>query len=248
MFEEDESIFMIQTKRPLFGLAVFLMLAQCSFANTDCCFCLKGGFFAGIGPGCVWYRMEETVHVSALNSPLLYTHSSISPISVIGNLHIGYGHYFSRAYYLGLEMDGNLSAADTSSNTTFETTIGQYSVDAKVKIPGCIGAAVLTGYRPCDPVLLYVRLGYSGAFVRQRESAALNGNAFLNSIAEKFANGIHAGIGFSVAAPKRLSLRFDYRYAYYWTYNNTYQSLLSITEVNVSPSSNQICLTLDFAI
>lgn len=180
---------------------------------------LKDGIYLGAQVGYDSYRIREN---QALPGPV-NGNPAIDLTGWVGGLFLGYGQYVTNQFYLGAEILGNYSGANTSYS------FGSYN--SKVTVKGSAGIDFIPGLKLNDSSLGYLRLGYKWARFQSQESLT-GGSAASKSSTQ---GGFNYGLGIETLVYENWSIRTEY------THTN-YNSFTSGLGTKFSPSDNQVML------
>lgn len=157
---------------------------------------LNGGFYIGADVGYDMYQAEH--EFSATNGVNVSDNPTLSASGWAGGLFAGYGMYFNDAWYLGAEVFGNWSGADTShtlsTNSTATTTLGIIN-NAEFSSSGNVGVDVIPGMKLNPATLAYVRLGYNWADLEGQNTVTVDGTALPKTTDSDWEGGFHWGVG-----------------------------------------------------
>jgi outer membrane immunogenic protein len=198
---------------------------------------LNGGFYIGADVG---YDMYQAEHEFDATDPILpgLTVSNDPVLSAngwAGGLFAGYGMYFNEMWYLGAEVFGNWSGADTDNTITAQTTTGSnnFTATGEFSSNGNVGIDIIPGVKLNPATLAYVRLGYNWADLEVEDS-----NVVFDSIAQPdssesdWEGGFHWGVGIESAFYENWSVRAEYTYTSFSDLDTNYSTF-------ESPSDNQ---------
>lgn len=188
---------------------------------------LKDGFYIGAQVGYDSYRVRENI-----TAPFVSVNPQISVTGWVGGLFLGYGQYINDALYLGGEVMGDYS--DANSNVT--TTTPFVTATSQIRVRGSWGVAVLPGVRLSDSTLAYVRLGYNWANIRAHNAATILGVGAVTINKTNSSSGFNFGVGIETLVYEDWSVRAEY------TYTN-YNSFTSAIGTKYNPSDNQFMLS-----
>ena len=163
----------------------------------------KSGFYTGALLGYSWMNstIKENVYIPAFNNDTGKGHKSDS--GFVGDLILGYRHFFENKLLLGLELGFSLDNNEVNENTYL---VGDfYWSETKYKAPFKFTPAIVFGNQFTQKLLGFVKLGVSIA--RFKGSHELyNGNASEGSESFKATrNGLMAAIGAEYALTDQIS-------------------------------------------
>ncbi len=185
---------------------------------------LRDGFYLGAQGGFDAYRVREDIGDGFANP-------AINSDGGVGGLFIGYGMNVTDMFYLGAEIFGNWSGADSSYNVG-NSLSGVYSSDFKAR--GSWGVSVLPGIKFNPALLIYARLGYEWADLKATESYTLG--SFSESASKtNTSGGFNWGIGMETEVVDNWSVRGEYNHTDY----NSFSASQATTGTHFKPSDNQ---------
>jgi len=189
---------------------------------------LHDGWYVGIQGGYDSYRIRQSISDmdSSISTP-------ISATGWVGGLYLGYGQYLTDLFYLGGEILGNYSGAQSSTNFSD----GADSVSAKSQARGSWGLALLPGIRLNDTSLGYVRLGWNWVSLKGSVNGIVDGTTFSGSNTHT-ANGFDLGLGIETLVYQNWSVRTEY--------NHTWYNNFSTSGASFNPSDNQFTLGISY--
>ena len=181
---------------------------------------LMSGFYLGGQVGYDSYRVRRS------GGPIV-ANPALNSTGFVGGLFAGYGQYFSDYYYLGGEVLGNYSGAQTSytMNNNYNFTTNTY---------GTWGLALLPGLKLNNTSLVYVRLGYNWSRIKVQESLV---TPAVSSSKSTWSGGFAYGLGLESLITQNWSMRTEFSH----TNNNSFSTSAG---TNVTPSDNQFMVGL----
>lgn len=195
---------------------------------------LKDGAYIGLAAGYDSYKIHQfTQFLGTTNTSF---NPTINATGLIGALLAGYGHYFSNALYLGLEVFGNISEAYQSTSLEINDLTDDISYNAKFFVSWGYGANLLPGVKLSDSALVFLRLGFQVARLRGQENLTDNGIMVVSNTSS-WSGGFSYGLGFEEAMGENLSLRGEYAHT-------DFRSFTATSGTEYSPSNNQFLLSL----
>lgn len=220
---------------------------------------LRDGFYVGAGVGYDIDRIHSNSNITLTSND---TDEIVDTLSAsahhgaagwMGGIFVGYGHYFDM-FYLGLEVNGNDSAAKASSSFYHEDTDDFDFANVTVKARGSYGVALLPGLKLNDSTLLYVRLGYLRANFKSSGDAGIAGLGY-NFSSSKWRNGFQYGVGLETYVAESVSLRGEFDHTNYdsRSFNRSFvvegatkqvETFTLSTSGSVKPSANEFMLSL----
>lgn len=191
---------------------------------------LRDGIYLGAQIGYDAYRVRESVNISGASlNPV------INPVGVVGGLFFGYGKYIQDLYYVGAEIFGNYSGANTAYSLGLGGANGAYY--NKVNVRGSYGIALLPGIKINDTLLAYIRLGFNRANFKTKESFnSPSTNAY--AIRTTTRNGFNFGLGLETLVYEDWSVRSEFTHTTYSSFSSSGFS------TSFNPSDNQFMLGL----
>lgn len=190
---------------------------------------LKDGFYLGAQAGYEAYRVRQSFSGSGISfNPV------VAPTGWVGGLFIGYGQYLSDLFYLGGEIFGNVSGAETRNSIGIAGIGGVTTASNKVQVNGNYGLALLPGIRLNNTSLGYLRLGWNWASIKTTNNAFVPGVGTAHSSNTHTANGFDFGLGIETLVYDNWSVRTEY--------THTWFNSFSRGGANYSPSDNQFLL------
>lgn len=191
---------------------------------------LLDGFYAGIGAGYTVLGLNENITSAQIPGINAYTRLAakglIAPEAVGG-----YGQYYGR-FYIGGEAFIQASNADTNFYTS--STVSSYHLDVVTRTG--MGVGILPGIRLNRTSLLYARIGYIRSFFSVRENGDVAGVPYGES-ETLWVNGLQFGIGVETTFSPYFSVRSDYTYARYSSFDTNYSA-------KISPNGQQLMMNL----
>lgn len=190
------------------------------------CPMLKSGWYLGAQGGYDMWRVRN----SSATTATVTTQPALAANGWEGGLFLGYGMMMNDWFYLGGEIFGAYSSAESNFSTAETSTYTN-----KFEANSSYGLGLLPGAKLTDSTLTFVRLGWNWANVKTKETftgAANNNNS-------ETVNGFVFGIGMETLVMDDWSLRGEFDHTFYSDYNTggTYNT-------TVNPSDNQFSLGL----
>lgn len=197
---------------------------------------LKSGFYIGAQAGYDSYRIRHSFSYSVPGVFGVNGNPAISATGWMGGLFLGYGQYLSDLFYLGGEIFGNLSGAE--SNYSFTHTIvgtpGTSSTfNGKAEANGSWGLALVPGLKLNDTSLGYIKLGWTWVNTKASGTFTTNVPGVSNFSGSKTntTNGFDLGVGIETLVYDAWSVRTEYNHTWLNSYNTAFTS--------INPSDNQ---------
>ncbi len=212
---------------------------------------LRDGLYIGVQAGYDAYRLatdfDSAIDLSEDDgiTDIFSADPRLAANGAVGGLFIGYGKYFPEFYnaYLGLEIFGNWSAAQTDFEAATVSADGVHNLySASVKAKDNYGISAMPGIKLNNASLFYVRLGYNWAKIDYDETARFDttdteGGPFnFDESTNSTKGGFQYGVGIESTFMDGWSLRAEY--------NHTGFGSMSTDFDEVSPSDNQFMLGL----
>lgn len=193
---------------------------------------LMDGLYLGGQLGYDTYNVKENI---SLVSGAVAADPNINANGFVGGLFLGYGKYFREWYYLGGEIIGNVSNASASWTGSLTTVTSYYS---KVTVNSTYGLALIPGIKLSQSTLTYLKFGYNRANIKYQESISApdTSNSTTGTV-----GGYSYGLGMETLITGNWSLRGEYTYTNYGSFNST---LSSTATTGVNPSDNQLMVGL----
>lgn len=192
---------------------------------------LKDGFYLGAQVGYDSYRVRENFATTGVSF-----NPAVSATGWVGGLFIGYGQYLTDLFYLGGEIFGNFSGAESKTTlSVVDPGEGVATASNKVQVNGNYGLALLPGVRLNDGALGYLRLGWNWASIKGTNSVSVPGIGSGSHSNTKTANGFDLGVGIEALVYENWSVRTEY--------SHTWFNSFSAGGVTYNPSDNQFLLS-----
>lgn len=156
----------------------------------------------------------------------LNTSNDASGTGAGGNIFAGYGYTFDSGFYLGGEIFGGLSSlaynSTNISNFTSGSTSGDATINSSMQLKNSYGISFLPGLMVTHNTLLYGRVGYVRSQFDLENSIPIANNNELEAGSENTSlNGSQLGIGLETVLTKHWSLRGEYTYTDYNSFNRS---------------------------
>lgn len=205
------------------------------------CPTLNDGFYVGLAAGYDSYRVAQDIFINLSElDPDLGLAESVSrdPVlnatGVVGGGFLGYGKYFSQLYntYLGLEIFGNWSGAQTDSEDKFTNAGGSSVIKNEINIKNNYGISVLPGIKLFNTALLYVRLGYNWSNIEVKEIFKDEDGDVVSFKDTNTPGGFNYGLGIEAGFMENWSVRAEYTHTDY----NDFDTDLG---TEITPADNQ---------
>jgi opacity protein-like surface antigen len=226
---------------------------------------LKDGFYIGAEAGYDSYRVRANHSLSVtdpVDSDVLTASSNpaISATGWVGGLFLGYGRYLTDMFYLGGELLGTYSGAESSFNN-FASVLqpsgenDYFNTNRKFEVNGMWGLALLPGIRLNDTSLGYVRLGYSWVNVKGKISATVTDvaaetsvvtNTFFSRSKTNTSSGFNFGLGIETLLWDNWSVRTEYTHYYYNSISANVSTSAGTISSKFDPSDNQFMLGINY--
>ncbi len=190
---------------------------------------LHDGAYLGVSIGYDTYKARANYANPALAENTVYT-----PSGFLGNLLLGYGHYFKNIIYLGIETFLNGTRADSGHSASTNTPTSTFYGTMNIK--GSYGFAIMPGIKMGDASLFYLRFGYINSRFKTNESSNVGG-VMTNNLTTNWLNGYTNGLGLETAVYGNVSMRAEYNHT---TYNSFHTGAGTI----YNPSDNQAMLSV----
>lgn len=203
---------------------------------------LHDGFYIGASAGYDSYRVVET---STSNEPGIFTESASQTSNAtgwVGNLHLGYGQYFSDIYYLGVEAFIGKSGADQQDSDTItdnDSPVDTIAITSSFDVGTTYGALIRPGIKINNSSLFYAKLGYTAARFEGKQTVSMNGTSVFSDNESATKGGFAYGLGLESAITDMVSVRTEYTHTNYSSFTNS-------DGVKFSPSDNQFLLGLSY--
>jgi len=181
---------------------------------------LRDGLYVGVQGGYDSYRVREDFGLSAFGASV---DPSISASGGVGGLFLGYGMDLSDMFYLGAEVFGNYSGAESDFKATFS---GLGTLHSKTEARGAWGVSILPGLRLNPALLAYVRLGYNWSSLKVEAS----GSGFSSSKTNT-SGGFNYGFGMESLIVDNWSVRAEFSHTDYSSSSSNF--------VHFKPADNQ---------
>jgi opacity protein-like surface antigen len=193
---------------------------------------LKDGFYIGAQLGYDSFRFNSNNSAVLLGVPASVNITS-NATGFVGGILGGYGMYFNNLYYLGAEMFFNNSGANQSSNAS----IGSLNYTEKTAAGFGYGISILPGLKVSNTALLYLRLGYNGAYLQANERASTSTASVYTGNNWNWQNGFNYGLGLEAAVYQNLSVRTELSHTDYNSINDSFNT-------SFNPSNNQLMFSI----
>lgn len=225
------SLCLISTTNLAFG---FGYKNEAKYKGEDACITcphLGSAPYIGLQIGYDSYRVRDKLFRSL---PINVQHTAIiNATGPVGGLLLGFGYFIRNFYYIGAEVFGNYSGADTRINTIVNFPTINYFF--KIRTRSSWGVALLPGIKLADTALFYIRLGANWANFKAEEVGNLLGSNFYNTKTHT-GSGFNFGFGIETLIDGPWSLRGEYTHT-------AYSSFRMPTKVTMNhPSDNQVML------
>ncbi len=205
------------------------------------CPTLNDGFYVGLAAGYDSYRIAQDtfINLSELDPDLALGDSVsrehvLNATGAVGGSFLGYGKYFSQMYntYLGLEVFGNWSGAQTETKDRFTNTLGSSVTKDKINVKNNYGISVLPGVKLFNTALLYVRLGYNWSKIEVKETFKNDDGDVASFNETNTPGGFNYGLGIEAGFMDNWSVRAEYTHTDY----NDFDTDLG---TEITPADNQ---------
>jgi outer membrane immunogenic protein len=197
---------------------------------------LKDGFYVGVAGGYDSYRVRRSASFTS-NSYAFSSNPTANANGLTAGLFAGVGKYFDKMY-LGGEVTANTSNVNQTQNSTTSAIGVDTSYINRTKVGATYSVDLIPGIKVNDSSLVYARVGFARANIKNTETAIVNG-ANSTDRNNKWQSGMKYGIGVETALNPNLSLRGEFNHAEYNSYKTGFGT-------KVSPSNNQFLLGLSF--
>lgn len=184
---------------------------------------LRDGIYIGLGAGYDTYRMHQDVSVVDIDGVIDQSNPAINTRGFVGTLFGGYGQYFDW-FYIGGELLFNYSGANSSFSLN--------NYHSNVDVRSSYGAGVIPGIRVNENSLFYARVGYVRTFFRASENGLIGSQG-----SSSWKGGVSTGVGIETAIYENFSMRAEYTYTTYNSFNS------SLFNTEFTPSNNQFMLS-----
>ncbi len=198
-------------KLALFGAAACFAFSAAASAN---------GLYAGLGVGYMTNRINSNFAGTNPTTGLATTASAdFNGDGANGTIFLGYGLCLSDSFWLGLEVNGELSGARHTRNTATTAAVGGVNFTLaesyQHKLRGGWGVSVRPGWFTSDQTKVYGVLGYQRAKVRDTLTvSATNGAtgaiATATGTVNSWDSGFRYGGGIETNLTNQLSLRAEF--------------------------------------
>jgi len=203
---------------------------------------LKDGLYVGAQAGYDSYRVVNDTDFVNVDPDLTFAFDPrLNASGGVGGAFVGFGHYFTSFHnvYLGFEMFGNGSGAETDSQVLAQSLISpaftKYSTDIEVK--SNYGLSLLPGFKLNNATLVYVRLGYNWTNIDVNDYILVNTAVVANSIYDVTSSGFNYGLGLETAVVPNVSVRGEFTHT-------DYSNFTTYVGTKVDPQDNQFMLAL----
>lgn len=213
---------------------------------------LKDGPYIGVQAGYDGYIVKDNFFVADDDIDTFSMSPSLSATGWVGGLFVGYGHYFQNNLYLGAEVFGNTTKANTSYVFTAmsKSDLDTDMYDVKFHINSSYGINLLPGIKVTPTFLLYARLGWNWVNVQAQQilTSDAGGGFPDNEITTAFnkserMNGFSYGIGLETLIVEQFSLRSEYTHTNYASFSS-YSFFTLPFGAKFTASDNQFMLGL----
>lgn len=176
---------------------------------------LRDGFYLGVGGGYDAYKIRQQLAVVDDFGNYFTFDPSYSAKGWNASAFTGYGLYFNWFYF-----GGEINAVASAAESTHTMAVNGFTLNEELRARQSYGVALLPGFRANDYTLIYARLGYLRTSMRNTETASILGlGTFTDSVTE-WLNGFNYGVGIETAICQNTSIRGEYTYTSYGTFNN----------------------------
>jgi opacity protein-like surface antigen len=193
---------------------------------------LKDGFYVGAQLGYDSYKFNSSNSTVLLGVPAS-VNLSTNATGFVGGILGGYGMYFNSLYYLGGEIFFNNSGANESSSAA----LGNLNYTEKTAAGFGYGISLLPGLKVSNTALLYIRLGYNGAYLQANERASTSTASVYTGNNWTWQNGFNYGLGLEAAVYQNLSMRTELSHTDYSSINDSFG-------MSFNPSNNQLMFSI----
>jgi opacity protein-like surface antigen len=194
---------------------------------------LDEGLYVGFALGYDSYRARSNAGI-AFNGDTIAADPALYANGFAGGILGGYGHYFNNLLYLGGEGFVNLTGAST--HASFTDSLGNSNYNNKFSVGTSFGFGVLPGIKVNESSLFYLHLGFSCTNMEGQENIRV-GTLQNNDDSNHWQTGFSYGLGLETAIYQDFSLRGQYTYTSYNSFNSPFDTVYS-------PSNNQFMLAL----
>lgn len=193
---------------------------------------LKDGAYAGVGLGYDSYKFRESLGLADGGGGIVSFNPTLSAKGWNGSLFAGYGQYYDRFY-----IAGEVSAFSTDANTGYSFGTGLDNFNTEVNARYGYSVSILPGIKVNNFTLLYARLGFVRTSFKSQEKVIVAGTGLTqNASTTSWGNGYNYGVGMETAVYPCVSVRGEYTYTSYGSFN-------SPIGTKFSPSNNQFVLS-----
>jgi len=207
------------TKSFVFGL-VLLFVAPSVLAKN-----VFNGPYVGVGVGLGVGHNDFTQSTKENSTGKKFSESSskISPLGVLGGIHLGWNKAVSNKYVIGLEIWGDASSLDEKLKETNGLAVDMQS---KNEMDWSIGVALKGGVLMGDG-LAYLSLGWVGSEWKtkttvtgfRKDGGVSNTQGFSD---KKFLNGFRPAIGYTWPVSDRLHVSAEGAYTFYESHKTSH--------------------------
>jgi outer membrane immunogenic protein len=190
------------------------------------CKMLSDGFYAGLGISYDSYRVRQSTVFGAAGLTFAFN-PAFAARGVDGDVFLGYGRDFDM-FYIGLEGNYDYSGANSTFGLGDVATIYNSTFRAR----SSWGIGVLPGVKVNEGTLLYVRLGYIDTQFRTKQSLPLV--PFTGGNTTNWTSGFRGGLGMETVLCDNFSLRGEYDYSTYSSFNGAAAFHTSYSPTNSS--------------
>lgn len=195
--------------------------------------CLQDGAYVGAGLGYDAYKVRQSITVNDGVGSGTSFNPSLSARGFNGSIFAGYGQYYDRFY-----IAGEVSALSTAADMSYGMSNQDISFGTKLTARASYGVAILPGLKVNDSTLVYIRLGYVRTSFKSQENETIPAFGVFNRGVSKstWGNGLNYGIGVETAVCRNVSVRGEYNYINYNSFN-------SPVGTKFAPSNNQFVIS-----
>ncbi|MEN8236768.1 MAG: hypothetical protein ABFQ95_04405 [Pseudomonadota bacterium] len=206
-------------KQIVFGLLLLFIARPVSAKNS-----FDGpyvGISAGLGIGHL--DVSQSTNNNSTGRHFSDSSSKLSPLGVLGGVHLGWNKTLSNKYVIGLEVWGDASSLDEKLK---ETNGEMVDMQSKAQMDWSIGVALKGGVVMRDG-LAYISLGWVGSEWKTKTNVVgydVMGNVSntQNFSDKKFLSGFRPAVGYTWSVNKRLDVSAEGAYTFYSRHKTTH--------------------------
>lgn len=218
------------------------------------------GLYVGAGLGYQNAIRETTINLAGALGTFnnLYNDRDFGQ-SASGQIFLGYGLCLSQNFWIGLEVNGELSDARTNTNQTLATPAGGGTIvtayNTRYRYRGGFGVSVRPGYFTSDQTKLYAVVGWQHGRVDSTfsDTTTILGGAPLQAttIDSRWLDGFRFGGGIETNFTNQLGGRMEFTQTRYGSYNWSLPAGFatgSVANLSEKPYTNELTASLIWTI